>query len=64
MKKEHDNLLRALQARFDKNMHRHAGIAWADVQARLERDPDALRSLQAMEATGGEPDVEIGRAHV
>ena len=60
MKKEHDNLLRALQARFDKNMHRHAGIAWADVQARLERVPDALRSLQAMEATGGEPDV-VGR---
>lgn len=60
MKKEHDNLLRALKARFDKNMHRHAGIAWADVQARLERDPDALRSLQAMEATGGEPDV-LGR---
>lgn len=57
MKKDHDDLLRALKARFDKNMHRHAGIAWADVQARLEGDSDALRSLQAMEATGGEPDV-------
>lgn len=60
MKKEHDNLLRALKARFDKHLHRHAGIAWADVQARLEGDPDALRSLQAMEAPGGEPDV-VGR---
>jgi hypothetical protein len=38
-------------------MPRHEGIAWVDVQARLERIPDALRSLRAMEATGGEPDV-------
>ena len=37
-------------------MHRHAGIAWADVHAKLEGHPDALRSLQAMDATGGEPD--------
>jgi len=55
--KEHEDLLRALKARFEKNMHRHAGIAWADVQAKLEGDLDALRSLQEMEATGGEPDV-------
>ena len=59
--KKHDELLHALKARFLKNMHRHAGIAWADVQARLEGNPDALRSLQEMEATGGEPDV-IGQA--
>ena len=50
-------LLRALQLRFDANMHRHQGIAWAQVQARLEAHPDALKALQAMEATGGEPDV-------
>ena len=54
---ELEALLQALKARFDKNKHRHAGIAWAQVQARLEGNPDALRSLQAMEATGGEPDV-------
>ena len=54
---EREALLQALKARFDKNKHRHAGIAWAQVQARLEGNPDALRSLQAMEATGGEPDV-------
>ena len=42
-------------------MHRHAGVAWSAVQARLAGDPDALRSLQQMEASGGEPDV-IGRA--
>lgn len=59
--KEHRELLQALQARFEQNMHRHAGMAWADVQARLESNAGALRSLQQMEATGGEPDV-IGKA--
>ena len=59
--KEREALLQALKARFEKNMHRHAGIAWADVQSRLEGNHDALESLQQMEATGGEPDV-IGRA--
>jgi hypothetical protein len=43
-------------------MHRHAGTAWSDVLARLEGHSEALRSLQAMEATGGEPDV-IGEAN-
>ena len=38
-------------------MHRHEGVAWDEVQARLEGNPSALRSLRAMEATGGEPDV-------
>jgi hypothetical protein len=57
---ERDELLRALQARFEKNMHRHKGIAWVEVQARLGSDPGALLSFGAMEATGGEPDV-IGR---
>ena len=59
--KEREELLQTLKTRFQKNMHRHAGIAWADVEARLEGHPAALKSLQAMEATGGEPDV-IGRA--
>jgi hypothetical protein len=54
---DREKLLRALKARFDKNMPRHKGIAWAHVQARLEGNPDALRSLREMEATGGEPDV-------
>ena len=58
---ERHELLRALKARFEKNMHRHKGVAWDEVKARLEIDPGALRSLGAMEATGGEPDV-IGRA--
>ena len=54
---ERDKLLKTLQARFEKHMERHKGIAWAKVQARLERDDDALASLFAMEASGGEPDV-------
>ncbi|MDO9435624.1 DUF4256 domain-containing protein [Hydrogenophaga sp.] len=58
--KEREELLRVLKARFDKHMPRHKGIAWADVQTRLEARPAALTSLQAMEASGGEPDV-IGR---
>ncbi len=57
---ERDELLQALKARYEKNMHRHQGIAWTDVQARLESNPLALKSLQAMEASGGEPDV-IGK---
>lgn len=57
---EREQLLQALKARFDTNMHRHVGIAWADVRARIERQPEALKSLRAMEITGGEPDV-IGR---
>src|SRR3954452_6432861 len=55
-----DSLLQALKARFEKNMHRHKGIAWVEVQARLESSPNALKSLRAMEETGGEPDV-IGK---
>ena len=55
--KEQEELLQALEARFEKNMHRHSGIAWAEVRAKLEGNPDALRSLREMEATGGEPDV-------
>jgi len=50
-------LLNTLQARFEDNTHRHEGIAWADVRARLEAHPPALKSLGAMEASGGEPDV-------
>ena len=55
--RELEALLQTLKARFEKNMHRHAGTAWADVQAKLEGNHDALGSLQRMEATGGEPDV-------
>jgi hypothetical protein len=50
-------LLQTLQTRFEQNMQRHPGLAWAEVQARLEAQADKLRSLAEMEKTGGEPDV-------
>jgi hypothetical protein len=56
-KKQREELLRTLQDRFEKNMNRHKGLAWAQVQARLEADAQKLWSLHEMERTGGEPDV-------
>lgn len=38
-------------------MHRHEGLDWEKVRARLEDEPDKLRSLGEMERSGGEPDV-------
>jgi hypothetical protein len=58
--KRRQALLRTLKARFEKNMGRHEGVDWSEVQARLESLPDKLRSLEQMERTGGEPDV-VGR---
>ncbi|RSK34904.1 DUF4256 domain-containing protein [Bhargavaea beijingensis] len=57
MTQSHEELIDILKTRFEENMHRHEGIDWADVQSRLESNPDKLRSLQAMEDTEGEPDV-------
>jgi hypothetical protein len=54
---QQQKLLAALKARFEKNTHRHKGLAWADVQDRIEADADKLWSLGEMERTGGEPDV-------
>src|SRR5213083_199433 len=50
-------LLSALKARFEKNMNRHKGLAWAKVQAKLEANAEKLWSLNEMERTGGESDV-------
>jgi Protein of unknown function (DUF4256) len=55
--KEGEELLRVLKARFEKNMNLHKGIEWVKVQAKLEANPTKLWSLNAMESTGGEPDV-------
>ena len=55
--KQREELLRALKARFDKNMNRHQGLEWALVQAKLEAKPEKLWSLSEMERTGGEPDI-------
>ena len=52
-----EELLRTLKVRFENNMNRHEGIEWAKVQAKLEASIEKLSSLNAMESTGGEPDV-------
>jgi hypothetical protein len=54
---QREELLRTLKARFEKNMNRHEGLEWANVQAKLEANTEKLWSLNEMEATGGEPDV-------
>lgn len=57
---QREDLLEKLKARFEANKNRHAGLAWAAVQAGLDANPDRLWSLAHMERTGGEPDV-VGR---
>ena len=56
---QHEELLRVLKARFEKNMNRHECLEWAKVQAKLDPDSsgEKLWSLHEMESTGGEPDV-------
>src|SRR6202790_850718 len=54
---QREELLIALKARFEKNMNRHKGLTWAQVQAKLEANAEKLWSLNEMERTGGEPDV-------
>jgi hypothetical protein len=53
----HEELLITLKTRFEKNMKRHKGLEWAEVQAKLEASTEKLWSLNEMEKTGGEPDV-------
>lgn len=54
---QREELLRALKARFEKNMNRHKGFGWAKVEAKLEANTGKLWSVNEMESTGGEPDV-------
>ena len=54
---QREELLSALNARFEKNSQRHPAMAWAKVLAKLEAAPQKLWSLHEMERTGGEPDV-------
>jgi Protein of unknown function (DUF4256) len=55
--KQREDLLKALKARFEKNMNRHKGLEWTKVQSKLEANSEKLWSLNEMERTGGEPDV-------
>jgi hypothetical protein len=52
-----EEILKTLKSRFEKNMSRHKGINWLDVQTKLDSFPEKLITLHEMEATGGEPDV-------
>lgn len=52
-----ETLLKELKSRFEKNRHRHEGLEWEKVQAKLVANPKKLGSLDLMEETGGEPDV-------
>lgn len=54
---ETSQLIATLKERFAKNMHRHKGMKWVDVEARLQSNPGNCQSLSEMERTGGEPDV-------
>ena len=54
---QHEELLGALKARFEKNTNRHKGLEWAQVQSKLEANTGKLWSLNEMERTAGEPDV-------
>ncbi|MBS1841443.1 MAG: DUF4256 domain-containing protein [Acidobacteria bacterium] len=56
-KKQSEDILEVLKARFEKNINRHRGLEWAKVRTRLEANAHKLWSLTEMERTGGEPDV-------
>jgi hypothetical protein len=55
--KQREELLNTLKGRFEKNLNRHKVLEWANVQSRLEANPERLWSLNKMERTGGEPDI-------
>lgn len=54
---QREELLKTLKVRFVKNMNRHKGLEWPEIHAKLEAHPEKMSSLNAMESTGGEPDV-------
>jgi class 3 adenylate cyclase len=54
---QEEELIGVLKARFEKNMNRHKGSEWAQIQAKLEANAEKLWSLHEMERTVGEPDV-------
>jgi hypothetical protein len=58
--KQRQDLIATLKSRFEKNPRRHEKLEWAELQARLEANPEKLWSVHEMERTGGEPDV-VGR---
>lgn len=55
--KQCEEIIGILKGRFEKNMNRHKGLEWVEVQRKLENNSEKLWSLSEMERTGGEPDV-------
>lgn len=51
------NLLAILQQRFLSHMARHPTIEWAAVEAKLTANTAKIAALDAMEQSGGEPDL-------
>src|SRR5690349_14407573 len=56
-RKQHEELLQRLKARFERYPDRHKELRWDAVHARVSKDSAKLWSLSEMERTGGEPDV-------
>ncbi|MGA8428660.1 MAG: DUF4256 domain-containing protein [Candidatus Sulfotelmatobacter sp.] len=56
-RKQRDELLGTLKARFEKNMGRHKDFEWPKVETKLEANDHKLLPFSEMERTGGEPDV-------
>ena len=54
---EKKHLIKVLEERFQKNTILHADVAWEDVLAKLQKNPQKLWTVFQMENTGGEPDV-------
>lgn len=54
---DYRKLLEVLEQRFHAHPLRHKGLEWEPIKERLETDSAKLRTLDIMEATGGEPDV-------
>ena len=54
---EQATLLKILKNRFEKNMNRHKGLEWKNIEAKLEAKSTKLWTISEMEETGGEPDV-------
>ena len=50
-------LLLTLRARFMAHPERHNDIKWSEVEAKIFSQPEKAVSLNAMELSGGEPDV-------
>lgn len=57
LSEQHEELLRTLKTRFEKNISLHQGLEWAKVQVKLSANDEKLWALNEMERTGGEPDV-------